>query len=160
MTVDLPIFGGKRTQTNRNETVNEAKRIVGGIGEKARSPSALSRARTSAVGRDEREAALDALLAVWADWMRQPDDRLGLPSKSLGMSSTSGDDFESLCLALDTRVARTMDALIDSLPMNERAAIEHVHLASVWRLRVPIASLVPIARASLIALALKRGLLE
>ena len=75
---------------------------------------------------------LDELLDNWAAWMRQGSVGRGLPTKSVGLRSTSGQDFESMLAAVDTRLARALDAIIDSLPPRYRDALHHRWLRSSW----------------------------
>lgn len=81
---------------------------------------------------------LDWLLDNWSRWMRGGTLARGLPSKSPGLRSPAGADFEDMVSEVDVRLARAMDAIIDSLPMPERTVIHHLKLASVWRLRIDI----------------------
>lgn len=84
----------------------------------------------------EDDDRLDWLLSNWADWMRSGRYGRGLPTKVPGLRPPGGSDFEGMVAEVDVRLARAMDAIIDSLPMAERTVIHHVKLASVWRLRV------------------------
>jgi hypothetical protein len=81
---------------------------------------------------------LDALLDNWRDWMRVGRYGRGLPTKIPGLRAPGGQDFEGMVAEVDVRLARAIDAIIDSLPMAERTVIHHVKLASVWRLRVDV----------------------
>lgn len=62
----------------------------------------------------------------------------GLPTKVPGLRSITGSDFEGMVAEVDVKLARAIDAIIDSLPLPERTVIHHVKLASVWRLRVDV----------------------
>jgi hypothetical protein len=68
-------------------------------------------------------------LANWADWMKQTDShKLGYPSKAAMISTGGGssdDEFEIMCDESDTRCAKTMDGIIDSISMAQRTAINH-----------------------------------
>jgi hypothetical protein len=78
------------------------------------------------------DVRLDFLLAAWSVWMRQGSVGRGLPTKSVGLRSTSGQDFESMLAAVDTRLARALDAIIDSLQPRYRDALHHRWLRSAW----------------------------
>ena len=85
---------------------------------------------------------LDQHLATWARYMRRwrADEDVGYPDHSAGFGESSGgavcdDTFDHLCDAADAYAARAMDAIIDSLPPIERAAVYHIHLAAVFRMR-------------------------
>jgi hypothetical protein len=70
-------------------------------------------------------------LANWADYMKQPTHKLGYPSQSLCMNGGGGssdDEFEILCDEVDTRCAKIMDGIIDSISMPQRVAVNHVWL--------------------------------
>jgi hypothetical protein len=99
---------------------------------------AMRDAYDSATDGGEDDKRLDWMLENWAHWMRQRVTPRGFPTKSVGLRSVGGADFESMVDAVDVRLARAIDAIIDSLPLNERTAVHHVWLASVWRLRVDI----------------------
>jgi hypothetical protein len=88
-------------------------------------------------GSDDKR--LDWLLDNWAAWMRGKSGPRGLPTKSVGLRSVAGSDFTEMVDAVDVRLARAIDAIIDSLPANERLAILRVKglTADVWRLREP-----------------------
>lgn len=85
---------------------------------------------------DER---LDALLDNWARWMKGRSGPRGIPTKSPGLRSLAGQDFESMVGDVDLRLARAIDAIIDSLPNNERIAVlrSHALTLDVWHLREP-----------------------
>lgn len=106
----------------------------------------------------ERDERLDWLLDNWADWMRSGRFARGLPTKSPGLRSVNGADFEQMVGDVDLKLARAIDAIIDSLPNNERLAILRVHglTADVWRLREPWDVLLPRARIQIRALMAKR----
>lgn len=81
---------------------------------------------------------LDWLLDNWGAWMRAGRYGRGLPTKVPGLRAPGGSDFEGMVADVDVRLARAIDAIIDSLPIAERTVIHHVKLASVWRLRVDV----------------------
>lgn len=85
---------------------------------------------------------LDINLALWARYMNawRASDDVGYPNHSAGFGSAPGgavcdDTFEHLCDSADAYAARAMDAIIDGLPAIERAAVYHIHLAAVFRMR-------------------------
>ena len=62
-------------------------------------------------------AQLDRILAEWADWMSHEKVGRGYPSRAAGLSSGgSSESFEDLCERADAQRARTVDAVIRSLP--------------------------------------------
>lgn len=86
----------------------------------------------------EDDKRLDWLLDNWSAWMRSGRYGRGLPTKIPGMRTQGGADFEGMVADVDVKLARAIDAIIDSLPLAERTVIHHVKLASVWRLRVDV----------------------
>lgn len=87
----------------------------------------------------EDDERLTFLLDNWAQWMRGGRIARGLPTKSPGLRSPAGQDFTDMVEEVDVRLARAMDAIVDSLPQNERLAILRVKglTTDVWRLREP-----------------------
>ena len=75
-------------------------------------------------------------LDIWAEWMRSSDTRQQYPVSVC--SSPSSKEFDSMVSDMEIRQAKAVNAAIDDLPSNERVAVHHVKLASVWRLREPI----------------------
>lgn len=70
-------------------------------------------------------------LKNWAEFMSRPSSKLGYPSKSQMISSggsSSEDEFDIMCDEADTKCAQTMDAIIDSIHLRQRVAINHVWL--------------------------------
>jgi hypothetical protein len=85
---------------------------------------------------------LDTHLDTWARYMRRwrASDDVGYPDHSAGFGEAAGgavcdDTFEHLCDSADAYAARAMEAIIDGLPPDQRAAVYHVHLAAVFRMR-------------------------
>lgn len=74
----------------------------------------------------------------WAAWMRSGRYGRGMPTKIPGLRQTGGADFEGMVADVDVRLARVIDAIIDSLPLAERTVIHHVKLGSVWRLALDV----------------------
>jgi hypothetical protein len=99
-------------------------------------------------------------LGNWADWMRQDSSHLGYPKRSLMIASgggTSVDAFEIMCDEVDTKCAEQLDALIDSLPPNQRCAINHKWLSAVYRMR-DMDRAYELAIDNLMAMADRRGM--
>jgi hypothetical protein len=97
---------------------------------------------------------LDELLGLWANYMHTGSVGTGYPPRSPGLASGKSDSIDDQVRRMDLRLARTMDALIDSLPHNERLAIERRMglTADVWRLRESWEDLEARARRSLRAM--------
>ena len=84
------------------------------------------------------ERRMNWLLGNWGDWMRQGGTpERGYPTRSIGMHSTGANAFDELVRDVDIKLARVLDAVIDSLSHDQRSAVCNRHLASVWRLRRP-----------------------
>ena len=69
---------------------------------------------------------LKQILDDWARWMHTPSNRLGYPSKSLGMISggeSTSDAFEEMLSEMDMTNVRTIDAIISSLPSDQKDAV-------------------------------------
>jgi hypothetical protein len=78
---------------------------------------------------------LKVLLSIWRWWQRIPNLNLGHPPRSIGLASTGSQDFDGMCVAADKDLARTMDAVIEDLPVEERDAIHN----AVMNTRRPLA---------------------
>lgn len=66
------------------------------------------------------------LLDKWKLFMRSDNHKLGYPSKSLGMSSggeSSYDAFDEMYEDVESDNIRTVDAVIHSLPKDQKDAI-------------------------------------
>jgi len=78
-------------------------------------------------------------LENWALYMRSDSHKLGYPSKSAGFlgahNAACEDGSEIVYECEDLNSAKTMDAIIDSLVVNQRCAINHVWLHSVFVMR-------------------------
>ncbi len=81
---------------------------------------------------------LSYYLELWRDMMRGRLGPSGYGSRASGVNGTGSRDFEMMCGSMDRQQAEVVDAAIDDLPFNERMAVWHVHLASVWTFREPI----------------------
>ena len=69
---------------------------------------------------------LKQILDDWALWHKAPSTRLGYPSKSLGMISggeSTSDAFEEMLSEMDLTNVRTIDAIISSLPKDQKDAV-------------------------------------
>lgn len=85
---------------------------------------------------DDRAKAVVGMLSEWADWMRGDEAGRGYPRKSAMLQSGYvSSTFEDLCDLADAQRCRIVDACIDDLPPNQRAAIYRCYLASVFRMR-------------------------
>lgn len=78
-------------------------------------------------------------LENWAAYMRSGSHKLGYPTRSLGFTGSHNaaceDGSEIVYECEDLTAAKTMDALIDSLELNQRMAVNHVWLNSVFTMR-------------------------
>lgn len=71
---------------------------------------------------------LEWLLDNWAEYMHSDRHRLGFPRRSLMLATGGGgatDAFEIMCDEVDTHCAEQLDAMIDSLKLPQRVAINH-----------------------------------
>jgi DNA-directed RNA polymerase specialized sigma24 family protein len=103
------------------------------------------------------KARLSEILLNWSKWMRQDSHRLGYPSKSSFLSSggdSSGDSFELMLSDMDLEHCRTMDALIDSLPTQQKKAIYSRYLHE--KKAIDYAFQLELALSTLLSLASKR----
>ena len=69
---------------------------------------------------------LKQILDDWSLWMHSPNHKLGYPSKSLGMISggeSTSDVFEEMVSEMDMTNVRTIDAIISSLPKDQKDAV-------------------------------------
>jgi len=69
---------------------------------------------------------LKQILDDWALWMQAPSTKLGYPSRSLGMVSggeSTSDAFEDMVSDMDMENVRTIDAIIHSLPQDQKEAV-------------------------------------
>lgn len=73
-------------------------------------------------------------LQNWRDWMLAGSMVKSLPRKaSGGMGRTFASSFDDMVEEADVRCAAIVDAIIDSLPILQQAAVSHFYLAAVWR---------------------------
>ena len=69
---------------------------------------------------------LKQILDDWALWMHAPSTKLGYPSKSIGMingGESTSEAFEEMVSEMDITNVRTIDAIISSLPSNQKDAV-------------------------------------
>lgn len=103
---------------------------------------------------------LHNILLDWRDMMQRPSTKLGYPSKSLGIASGNGSysnfDFEGLIESNDLDTAHRIDALIDSLPVEQREAINSKYLGSIKKSNYEIN--IGLAMDNLCTMADKRGI--
>jgi len=68
---------------------------------------------------------LMVLLEDWSKWMKHDGHKLGYPSKSLGIVSggESSEAFNDMVEEADNRNTKTINAIINSLPKEQREAI-------------------------------------
>jgi len=121
------------------------------------------RDRDSAAGtgaEDPLEQALSDALDVWAEWLRSGRWVDGYPDRSVMFGEArSGTDWQDLEEAVDLRVAQAVDAAIEGLTGNERAAVFTVKVHSLYQLREPIEVVYLRARAALRVVLVRRGVL-
>jgi len=67
-------------------------------------------------------------LDLWRDFMQTNDSKLGYKSKSTGFMSGGMSSFEDLEDSVDAEAARTVDQVIDDLPMLPKNAIYILYL--------------------------------
>jgi|SRR3990172_1685522 len=81
-------------------------------------------------------AESNRLLHTWARWHHEESYSKGYPKRSPLFAtggSSSVDAFAHLCEESDSQTAKSVDALIDNLPLRDRAAIYYHYLGSIWR---------------------------
>ena len=68
---------------------------------------------------------LMVLLEDWSEFMKHDNNRLGYPSKALGMASggESSEAFDDMITDADNKNVITLNAIIHSLPKEQREAI-------------------------------------
>jgi hypothetical protein len=72
-------------------------------------------------------------LSIWVEYMRRPESSLSYPRASCGMSSGGAHSFDDLAGQADNYAARTMETIIDDLPIPQKLAVHHFNLGAVWR---------------------------
>jgi len=82
---------------------------------------------------DELKAVKDAL-DVWAKWMnRDESDKLGYGASGVGFNSRSVSGWDDFARRVDKNMAINVMALYEDLSDTQQMAIDHFHLAAVWR---------------------------
>lgn len=77
-------------------------------------------------------------LAEWARWMRRDEVGRGYPSRAAGLATGGASEhFDDLVERADLITVRAVDAAVRSLSHELQAAVAHVWLAAVYRLRRP-----------------------
>ena len=80
------------------------------------------------------EARLEWHFDNWRRWMRNDTVTDGAPHKAAGcVGGGYSQSFDDMADASDIRCARVLDALVSSLSIAERAAVNHQYLYAVWR---------------------------
>lgn len=89
----------------------------------------------------------DAWLRLWAHWQQGEHYGRGYPDKACGFSSggaSTEDAFGHLCEESDNHMCVLVDAAVHDCQPIHAAAIMHAYgVAAVWRMRQPIADLLP-----------------
>lgn len=67
-------------------------------------------------------------LDLWRDYMKGNDSKLGFKSKSTGFMSGGMSSFEDLEESVNAESAKTVDQVIDDLPMLPKNAIYIIYL--------------------------------
>lgn len=67
-------------------------------------------------------------LDLWRTYMKSNSNQLGFKSKSTGFMSGGMSSFEDLEESVDAEAARTVDQVIDDLPMLPKNAIYIIYL--------------------------------
>lgn len=103
---------------------------------------------------------LDALLDLWTRFMRSGEDvrELWYPDSACGcVGGGYSQTFDDMVEAVDARLAESVNAAIDSLPVVEQCAISHKHLWAVYRFREPVVVVYQRARDALAIVLPARG---
>lgn len=81
-------------------------------------------------------ATVEYWLGRWAAWMQSDSHNLGYPGRSAVVSSGGASEaFEDLVERADLKSIRATDAAVRSLTLQQQAAVYHVYLGAVFRLR-------------------------
>lgn len=105
------------------------------------------------------EKRFRVLMETWVSWSRKDRWVEGYADHSpMFGDARTGMDWEDFETSVDGWTAEIIDHEIRGLPMNERVAVHHVWLSSVWRLREPIDQVYPRARDRLIERLEARGI--
>jgi hypothetical protein len=100
---------------------------------------------------------LKQILDDWALYMHTPSNRLGYPSKSIGMingGESTSEAFEDMVSEMDMNNVRTIDAIISSLPNPQKDAVYTRYLKA--RKRVDYEHQLRLAFDNMLTMASKR----
>ena len=82
---------------------------------------------------DDLKAVKDAL-NVWARWMKRDDsDRLGYGQAAVGFNTRSVSGWDDFARRVEKNMAINVMALYEDLSSPQQMAVDHFHLAAVWR---------------------------
>lgn len=84
------------------------------------------------------EKRFRVLMETWVEWSRSDRWVEGYADSCTVVASNRSRVFEELCDDVDRWVGEVIDSEVNDLPPNERIAVHHVWLLSVWRLREPL----------------------
>jgi hypothetical protein len=103
----------------------------------------------------------DAWLRLWAQWQRGESYGRGYPDKACGFSSGGAhadDAFDHMCEESDSHMCVLVDAAVGDCKPIHSAAIMHAYgVAAVWRMRQPVAEILPGAMDEFERLARMKG---
>ena len=89
----------------------------------------------------------DAWLRLWASWQQRESYGRSYPDKACGFSSGGAhadEAFEHMCEESDAHMCVLVDAAVHDCQPIHAAAIMHAYgVAAVWRMRQPVADLLP-----------------
>ena len=105
-------------------------------------------------------AAVDWALDEWARYMRHDASKLGFRSAVPVIGISHSSDFDALADAADRESVKATDAVIRGLAHIEQLAIQHVHIAAVFRFkREPVEDIYGRARIGVEAGLRRKGML-
>lgn len=103
----------------------------------------------------------DAWLRLWAQWQRGESYGRGYPDKACGFSSGgahAAEAFDHMCEESDSHMCVLVDAAVGDCKPIHSAAIMHAYgVAAVWRMRQPVAEILPGAMDEFERLARMKG---
>jgi hypothetical protein len=77
---------------------------------------------------------LETLLLIWAEWMYSGGSvHRGYPTRSIGFTSVGVTSFDDAEDEADIALARSIDAVIEDLPLQQKKALHHCYLGSGYR---------------------------
>lgn len=81
----------------------------------------------------DRDANLKDALVVWVLWMNRDNSKqLGF-GNCAGFNTSSRSSLDDLLSKVDQNMAINVQAIYEGLPHSQQLAIDHFHLAAVWR---------------------------